>query len=551
MPKLVVELGDLTGSEFRFDHELVIGRDPACDVAIPERIVSRHHAMLRWNNDECYVVDLGSANGTFINGRRIAKPARLRAGDTIVIGSTQFRLLLNAEPPPLSGTSATVTWSERHTNVRPDVTMSARRSELSALALLDPVAANAAAGRQLQFLDKLGKASSRGFGLAALVEFVAAELHTLLPLAQRVGVLLRSEDDHEVILAVARSRQGPLAEYQASRALIDRVLANRESVLVAGGTESSGWMMGVPIVFDDRLYGAIQIDAEGPPPSRGETDLALLTAVATHIGLALAYERVHSQAIARELIGRDLALARHVQEHFLPQQAPKLAGYRLAVAFDPVLDIGGDFFDVIRLGEPLVGLAVGDVCGKGIAAALYGAKVISDLRHLAVGQTEPAAILSRLNRTLAERNQTVMFVTLAFISLHLPDGRIRIASAGQPLPVVRRGSGEVSSVGRTGDSPVGVAEDSVFQQYDDGLAEGDVLLMHSDGVTEALSEEGEPFGESRLMEAVGAGGPAPDDVIKHVRAALAEFTRGAPQSDDITLLCIGAGEEGREGQPAP
>ena len=543
MPKLIVELGELAGREFRFDHGLVIGRDPACDVAVPERIVSRHHAMLRWNNGECYVVDLGSANGTFFNGRRLAKPARLREGDTIVVGSTQFRLQLTADhsPPPI--TSATVTWSERHTATRPDVTMSARRSDVSAMALLDPASADAAVGRQLQFLDRLGKASSRGFDLAALLDFVATELHTLLPRAQRVGVILTPETDGGAVFAVARSRTGPLAEYQASRAIVDRVLANRESILVAHDADVSHWMMGVPIVFDDCLYGAIQVDAEGPHAKHRDTDLALLTAVATHIGLALAYERMHSHAMARELIERDLTLARHVQEHFLLRELPRFAGYRLAVEFDPVLEIGGDFFDVLRLSAPLVGLTVGDVCGKGIAAALYGAKVISDLRHLAVGQTDPAAILGLLNRALTEREQTVMFVTLAFVSLHMPDGSIRIASAGQPLPLVRRGSGAVTPVGRTGNGPVGVADDSAFQQYDDHLAAGDVLLLHSDGVTEALNADGEPFGESRLMDAVQAGGPSPDDVVRRVRAALADFTRGAPQSDDMTLLCVGAGTE--------
>ena len=540
MPKVIVERGGLIGREFLFDRGLVIGRDSTCDIPIPERTVSRQHAMLRWNNAECYLVDLDSANGTYVNGQRISKPARLREGDAIVVGSARFRLVLKTDRPSQPITDSTVTWSDRHRDFQPDVTTSAQRSDLSALALLDPVAANAAMGRQLHFLEELGKASSRGSDLGALLEFVATELHTLLPRAKRVGILLTRDDDHDVILAAARSRQGPLPEYHASRAIVERVIANRESVLVADGTQSTDWMMGVPIVFDDRLYGAIQVDAEGPQTRYGETDLALLTAVAAHVGLALAYERVHSKSIEREIIERDLALARSVQEHFLPQQLPQLPGYRCAVNFDPVFDIGGDFFDVLRLSEHLCGLAVGDVCGKGIAAALYGAKVISDLRHLAMGQTEPKAILSRLNRALTERDQNGMFVTLAFVSLHMPDGRIWIASAGQPLPILRTRSGEVYPVGRTGNSPVGIAEDSPYQQYDHGLGQGDALLLHSDGVTEALSAEGGQFGEPRLMDAVRASSPDPEDIIRHVRAALSDFTKGAPQSDDVTLLCVSA-----------
>jgi sigma-B regulation protein RsbU (phosphoserine phosphatase) len=547
MPTLIVELGEPAGSKFPFDHDLVIGRDSACDVSIADRTVSRHHAKLRWNNGECYVADLGSANGTFVNARRLLKPAQLRDGDTIVVGGTQFRVLLETGRPSSAITSASITWSERNSGASPDVTMNARRRDTSTLALLDPVTSSSAVGRQLQFLDRLGKASSRGFDLAALLEFVAAELHALLPRSRRVGVLLTEGADRGVRLAAAQSREGRLTEYQASRAIVDWVLTRRESILVADDVESSQWMMGVPIVFDDHLYGVIQVDAEGSQPRHGESDLALLTAVAGHVGLALAYERVHSQAVAREIIERDMALARHVQEHFLPQQLPRLAGYRLAVAFDPVLEVGGDFFDVRHLSEQVIGLAVGDVCGKGIAAALYGAKVISDLRHLAIGLTEPAAILGRLNRALTERDQNVMFVTLVFVSLQLQDGRTRIASAGQPLPIMRRSSGEVLAVGRTGNSPVGVAEDSAFHQYDEELGAGDALLLHSDGVTEALSAGGEPFGEARLFEAVHAAGPAPEDIVARVRAALLDFTRGAPQSDDITLLCVGADRESENG----
>jgi sigma-B regulation protein RsbU (phosphoserine phosphatase) len=213
-----------------------------------------------------------------------------------------------------------------------------------------------------------------------------------------------------------------------------------------------------------------------------------------------------------------------------------------------VLDIGGDFFDVLRLSEHLCGLAVGDVCGKGIAAALYGAKVISDLRHVAMGQTEPETILTRLNRALTERDQDVMFVTLAFVSLHMPDGRIRVASGGQPLPILRTRSGEVHCIGRIGNSPVGIAADSTYQQYDRGLGQGDALLLYSDGVTEALSAEGGEFGETRLMDAVRASSPAPDDIIRHVREALSDFTKGAAQSDDVTLLCVSACAEEVDGE---
>jgi serine phosphatase RsbU (regulator of sigma subunit) len=547
MPKVIVERGGLSGREYPFDRGLVIGRDSTCDIAIPEGTVSRQHAMLRWSNAECYLVDLGSANGTYVNGRRIFKPARLQEGDAIAVGGTQLRLVLAADRPSPFIPDSAVTWSDRTLDLHPDVTKPAHRSHLSALTLPDPADASEALRRQLQFLDGLGRASSREFDLGALLVFVATELHTLLPGALRVGILITRDDEQNLTLAAARSRQGPLREFQVNRAIAERVIKNRESVLAADGTRPACWMMGAPIVFDDHPYGAIQVDAEGPLAGSGETDLALLTAVAAHIGLALAYEHVHSKSVESELIGRDLALARNVQERFLPQRLPRLPGYRFAVNFDPVLDIGGDFFDVQRLSEARCGLAVGDVCGKGIAAALYGAKVISDLRHLAMGQTEPEAILGRLNQALTEGDQDVMFVTLAFVSLHIPDGRIWIASAGQPLPVLRTQSGEVHPVGRIGNGPVGIAADAAYQQYEHSLGIGDALLLYSDGVTEALGAEGGHFGEARLMDAIRASGPEPEDIIRHVRGALADFTSGAPQSDDITLLCVSACAQDADG----
>jgi sigma-B regulation protein RsbU (phosphoserine phosphatase) len=242
--------------------------------------------------------------------------------------------------------------------------------------------------------------------------------------------------------------------------------------------------------------------------------------------------------VERELVERDLALAHKVQQHFLPQAPPSVPGFDFAVAYNPALAVGGDLYDFIALGDGRVAAVVGDVSGKGIAAALFAAKVMSDLRYEAAAQSNAAAILTRVNRVLAAKDHEGMFVTLALVIIDAESSRLSVGSAGHPLPLVRDAAGHVAGIGRSGDSPLGLDANSRFTQCDYEIDPGDAVVLYTDGVLEALTPSGDQYGPDRLAAAVAASARSPRSIVNAITGDVRAFEQGRPQSDDVTVVCL-------------
>jgi serine phosphatase RsbU (regulator of sigma subunit) len=257
--------------------------------------------------------------------------------------------------------------------------------------------------------------------------------------------------------------------------------------------------------------------------------------------MALAYARVHTKLVERELVERDLGLARKIQQHFLPPRLPALPGFEFGVAYQPALAVGGDLYDFVTLGDGSLAIAVGDVSGKGIAAALFAAKVMSDLRYEAAGQAEAAAILGRVNRVLAARDHEGMFVTLALVIITPSASRLTVASAGHPLPLVRDATGRVVTIGHSGDGPLGLDADAKFSQYRYEIDARDAVVLYTDGFLEALNAENDQYGHERLCETVASCAPGPKTIVDAITEDVRTFESGRPQSDDVTVVCFERG----------
>ena len=156
----------------------------------------------------------------------------------------------------------------------------------------------------------------------------------------------------------------------------------------------------VPITFRNEIFGVVQLDGRPGSGPFTESELATALGFAAQIGMSIAYVRLHKRELKRELLDRDLTLARRVQQDFLPQRPPEVPGYGFAVEYTPAQAVGGDFFDFIQLSPTHVAVIAGDVSGKGVSAAIFGARVTSDFRYQSVGQTSPSMILERVNKSL-------------------------------------------------------------------------------------------------------------------------------------------------------
>jgi sigma-B regulation protein RsbU (phosphoserine phosphatase) len=292
------------------------------------------------------------------------------------------------------------------------------------------------------------------------------------------------------------------------------------------------------MAFDDQLFGVLQVDTTASVAAFNETDMHMLVAVASQVAAALAYAGLHERRLKHELLEHDLALARRIQRQFLPDQPPAIDGFGFAVIFQPALAVGGDFFDFLPLDRGRLAMVVGDVSGKGVAAALYGASVLAELRGLMQQYTDPVHVLHDLNVRLSQRDREGMFVTLALATVTIDSGELTLATAGHPLPVVRNSGREVGLLGQTGPPPLGIDDEARFEAHRYALDPGDTVLAFTDGIPEAVDAAGELFGPDRLMEAVAnSDGSAPGACDAVMNATLA-FLGGRPFGDDVTITCL-------------
>jgi phosphoserine phosphatase RsbU/P len=237
---------------------------------------------------------------------------------------------------------------------------------------------------------------------------------------------------------------------------------------------------------------------------------------------------------------RDLAIAREIQMGILPSDLAAPArgtGLDIHATIEPARHVGGDLFEVLRVSEDRLVVAVGDVCGKGIPAALFMAVTVTLLRTLARQLEGPGQILARLNDELAAQNPRGMFVTMA--CLEVRGGRVTCANAGHDTALLVRPAGSTQAVFPSSGTVLGLFAGQDYASETLELAVGESLVLYTDGVTEATDAGSAFFGEERLRAcfAGGAGQSAAETVDLLLRAVRA-FAGGAPQSDDITILAL-------------
>lgn len=542
MPTLTIQSGLLKGQQYGLDRNMVIGRGATADLSLADPGVSRRHASLQRHEGGWVVEDLGSANGTLVNTRRVSGPTRLTSGDVIGVGAVLVTFVDDAVAPERAPDPAV---QYRDDGPPPAVLISLPGDKPSG----DRSAAAMDETVRLRFLADFAKIGTLVFDEPALVAFITDELLALVPRADRSVVLTCEHGD--LVPRASRTRSGESTGIVASRKLLQDVMAKREAVLAIDtladeryAESESILALGIraaicaPMMFQGEIYGVVQVDSQSPGVPFKEADVALVLSLASQLGMALGYARLHATLVERELLERDIALARRIQQQFLPVGRLEMPGYTVAVEYRPALGVSGDFYDLIELDGGRVALVVGDVSGKGVSAALYASKLTTDLRYQAVGQTQPGDILTRTNRILASRDHEGMFATLAVVVIDPSAGTIELANAGHPPPFVRRRDGRVLSLGRPGGSPLGLDPDAVFQPTHCDLLPGEALVLYTDGVIEALDAKQELFDEERTLAAIRHSDGTVDGILTSLRTAIDAFIGRAPQSDDVTMLCL-------------
>ena len=235
----------------------------------------------------------------------------------------------------------------------------------------------------------------------------------------------------------------------------------------------------------------------------------------------------------------ELDIASQMQQSILPTEFPNMPGCQVYGNMEPARNVGGDFFDVLRLENGKIGLAIADVSDKGVPAALFMMSSRTLLKGAAIGNSEPGEVLREVNDLLHENNETVMFVTLLYAVYDPATGEFSYANGGHNTPVIVHADGSSTLLPLTGGIALGVVPDLEYSRETVTLEPGDTAVLYTDGVTEAMNEEDEEFGTDRLCEIfVGMNPDDSKDLNMKVFEAVHAFAGDTPQSDDITCLTL-------------
>jgi serine phosphatase RsbU (regulator of sigma subunit) len=269
----------------------------------------------------------------------------------------------------------------------------------------------------------------------------------------------------------------------------------------------------------------------------------LLQAIATHAGLAIHTARVQAQLLRRELLDRDLRVARQIQRSLLPASTPQVVGLEFAVHYEPAYQIGGDFYDFIWHDPTHLGVVVGDVAGKAISAALYMARLTSELRSRAAIARTPARLLRRVNQEIAALGDDGMFATLVYCIYDLEHGNLVFTNAGHCTPLVARGDRVFPlQAERAHTPPLGVTADLDAGEARVQLRSGDMVILVSDGILEARDARGIEYGLTRLSRRIRTSRGSADEVVKAILADIDQHTGPTGQADDMTIVVMAIGQ---------
>ena len=267
--------------------------------------------------------------------------------------------------------------------------------------------------------------------------------------------------------------------------------------------------------------------------------MEIITGIGQQVALAIQNDRYTRNLVETQRMEQEMELARQSQRTFLPGELPRLFRWDLAARWTPARQVGGDFYDIIQLNKDHIGLVIADVADKGMAAALYMTVTRTLIRAYAESETSPALVLEKVNNLLLPDSQDSMFVTAVYAILNKRANKIVYANAGHNLPVLfRRDENRIISLEKGGMS-LGVMENIQLTDSEITIFPGDILLMYTDGVTEAFNSAGEGFGIERLEKFILDQQEMPaEDLLKQLENTLKDFSAGVPASDDVTLVCL-------------
>jgi phosphoserine phosphatase RsbU/P len=518
---------------------ITLGRSSACELCYPDDSgLSRQHMAFTNTGDGWQAQDLGSKNGTLLNGQRLEAPTPFRPGDRVSAGHLTIEF---ADAAHIPETVVFVPNEESFSNTATtvvanlDAVIGPKAADLNQTTVMQGTP-------QMRALIRAGRELSEHRPLGELFE-VIMDLSVEAVMAGR-GVLMTLEGSDLKV----RSARGE--GFKISKTVRDRVLNNRESLLVRDAQLDQSLkgqmsivegkvrsMMAVPLQTKDKVIGLIYVDSPNLIREFTREDLNLLTVMANVAAIRIEHVRLNEVEEAERAMAKDMQQAALIQNSLLPGKAPAIAGLDIAGKTTACRTVGGDYYDFLPFPDGRVGLLVGDVAGKGMPASLMMSSLHARVHVLFEDGDDLAQKITRLNKSTCQNCPDNRFITFFMTVADPATGELVYSNAGHNPPLLVRAAGGFETLAEGGGTFLGIMPKAIFSDARARMEPGDVLVLFSDGVTEASDPRGEDFGEARLAELVAGMRDRPaTEIVEAINSAVFAFTEGAPAADDITVV---------------
>jgi sigma-B regulation protein RsbU (phosphoserine phosphatase) len=417
----------------------------------------------------------------------------------------------------------------------------------------------------------LYEASQRDAATKELLYEVARELSSILDLeellehiAEQVkrvidykifAIYLVDPATQDLILKTTRGFSAEtirrLSRVPPGQGLLGRSIAQRRSFIVEDVSKEPDYLpketvdgtrvrslMNVPLLVKDKALGVLSLETVGREALIPE-HLRIMDILASEIAVAIENARLYEELVTRERkLENDLQLARRLQLSMLPEEPPRIPGFEIGTAYMPAENLGGDYYDFVRLGPVRTGIVIADVCGKGVAAAMTMAASHSAVRSAAETEDSPGAVLRLANRRLCRETRRHAYVTLCYGVLDPARGTFTYTSAGHYPPLCVRENGEISYL-NAGGTVLGMFDGAAFPEETIELSSGDLICFYTDGVVDAFDRKDEMYGEGRLeRQLLGSHRLPAQEIARRIVESVEEHSRGREQHDDLTIIVL-------------
>ncbi len=527
---------------------VTLGRSSTNDIPLSDRTLSRVHARLEQvDGGLLRVVDLGSRNGTMVNNIRIADPLTLKPGDRIQLGETVIdvieesttRVVIDAKED--DSLRRTTFLQSSKDLMRPHREESGSRLGAEELARLNA---------SLRILNEVSVELLSDMPLPRLFELILEKVFAYLQPDR--GLLMIADEKGELRPEQVKFAEGiDPSDIRLSKTLVQTVVDRKNGVLVID-TATDGQLaaaesiriqgvtscMAAPLFVDDQVIGLVYLEVRLGRKSFMEEDLRLLTSLANTAAVKIQNLRLRESAVARERFEREMSLAWDIQRRLLPEHDPELPHTSILGRTVPSRRVSGDYYDFFERPDGTVDVVVADVCGKGMGASILAASVQAAYQAWAGENFPPDRLLSRLNDLVFRRTSPEKFITMITVLFDPATGSAVWANAGHNAGLLVRADSASERLTAHG-PPLGLFPGKVYGSGSLTLGAGDLLVLYTDGITEASNPEDVEFGTDRLLEVVRESRAKPVGQIEvDVLAALAQFVKGVPYADDRTLVLL-------------